>query len=145
VATLKKSIASLKRFRFEAELLRILRDNDNLIIDLNTDDQLFKFGIDSEGNKLQAYRSAAYAQLKAQLNPNHVTDLKLEGDFYKGMRVDASKFPVFMENDDPKAAALVQKYGEAILGLTDENMGELSAQILEEVIQSLRKKALGIP
>ena len=144
MATLKKSVNRIKQFNFELALLKILRENDNIIIDLNTDDQLFKFGIDSSGNKLAPYRSTEYERLKAQLNPNHVTDLKLEGDFYKGWKVDADKFPIYMTSTDAKTAELVGKYGEDIFGLTDKNMGALSDYIVDDIRETLRKKALGI-
>lgn len=143
MATLKKAISTIKAFNFELSLLKVVKDNDNVIIDLNTDDQLFKFGIDSAGQKLAPYRSSEYAQLKAQLNPNRVTDLKLEGDFYKGFRVDADKFPIYVTSIDDKAAKLVAKYGEDIFGLTQENKGEFSDQILQDVQQEIRQK-LGI-
>lgn len=143
MGSLKQQIQSLKRLKFESDILAVVRDNDNIVIDLNTDNQLFKYGIDSLGEKLKAYRSAEYARLKRVLNPNGVTDLKLEGDFYKGFRVDASRFPISITSVDEKAEMLAWKYGEDIYGLTQDSLKLLGEEILSD-IQSKLKSALGI-
>lgn len=114
----------------EQALLQIIRRHEPQLIDLNLS-QLFS-GEDAQGQSLQPYRSASYAIFKLSLNPAGVTDLKLTGDFYRGVFAAADRFPIVLNSNDPKAGMLAEKYGD-IFGLTERNKQEFREDIKPEV------------
>ena len=108
-----------------------LRDQIPILIEGTADDiiarnqsQLYTQSIDKDGDALGGYRSAQYEELKAQLNPilGGLVDLNLTGAFYRGFEIliEEDEFQVF--STDEKTEDLVNKYGAAIFGLTEENL-----------------------
>lgn len=98
------------------------------IIRLNTQEQLFKRGIDSEGKIIGRY-SINTQRINPEKRAGSPYTLKDTEEFYKSFRVTANKVMIeidanpFKENDN-----LFTKYGEEIVGLTDE-----SREILKEM------------
>lgn len=77
-------------------------------------------GFDRNGNRLQEYRSAVYAEVKHRMNPlpgEGNPDLKATGSFYRGLYAKVSGNTVEMVSTDSKDEDLEQKYGEEIKGL----------------------------
>lgn len=85
--------------------------------------QLWK-GTDSKNEQLQPYRSATYAAMKAQMNPNMVTDLKLTGSFWGAMYAQVRSGLLEFWSKNEKTASLTKKYGTDIFGLTPESKAE---------------------
>lgn len=96
----------------EKALLEIIENHSHILIDIVTG-QLLN-GQDGNGSFLRAYRSQNYAEMKLQLNPAGVTDLKLTGNFWDGFFAMTDKFPIVIDSKDEKRDELVEKYGEAI-------------------------------
>lgn len=126
------------RDNIEGEAYRILAEIQNIVIELNTNEQLFK-GIDSKGQKLKPkYSRVRYARAKNTVNPlpgYGTPDLKLTGDFYRDFYLKAEperKFSLF--SSDEKAPKLQEKYGEDIFGLTADNEHKIN---FEEVLPRL--------
>lgn len=106
----------------KSEILTIVRDNKEVVIDLNTEQQLFK-GLDALGGFINPpYRSPAYATFKLHLNPLGVVDLKYEGNFYRGFVLKADSFPVTITSTDSKTKEITKKYGDEIFGLDKKNL-----------------------
>lgn len=145
MSTLNQTVKKLKSFDVEKGLLIILKKESNFITDLNTD-QLGQDGIDSLGKSLGEYRPFTIDKKRNKSGlsgiTSHVT-LFDEGDFHRSFFVDASSFPVEIDARDPKRDELGDKYGEDIIGLTDESQSELNEVILPDV-QELYRKGLGI-
>jgi len=79
---------------------------------------------DSNDNIVGRYRSPAYAEYKAQLNPkagDYNVDLKLRGDFYSGFKLTVNGASYTITSLDWKTDKLKKKYGNYIFGLTPEN------------------------
>jgi hypothetical protein len=136
---LRDLVSKLKTFtpdKQEKDLLKIVKDHENDIVELNQS-QLFR-GHDAEGRSLGRYNSEEYAELKRQLNPRNVVDLKLSGSFYEGMFMKSrgEVFPITIDSKDEKRDKLVQgdAYGENIFGLTEESKTELNKVVLREPI-----------
>lgn len=95
---------------------------------------------DSNGKSLGKYKSKSYAAFKGRLT----IDLLLSGDFYKGFFVKARKFPIIFGSSDKKTKILTNKYGEAIFGLTKQNLGLFNKDILLPRVQDRIRKILHI-
>lgn len=118
-----------------------------LIIELNTNEQLFK-GIDSTGRTLESI-GGGYAPLtieikKSKGQPYDRVTLKDTGEFYEsfdvrpfkgGFRIEAD---AIKEDDD-----LTMEWGEDIIGLTEESKERLVIHYRNAIIQELKKKIRG--
>ena len=146
MATLAKQLKSLKNFDLERAMLQVVKDNDNIVLDLNTDSQLGEKGIDSKGNLLPGPYAPFTIDSKRGLSgfagvTDHVT-LFQEGDFHDGFFIHATSFPIEIDSSDSKTGQLKSEWGD-IFGLTDESQSELNAHILPDV-QDAYRKGLGI-
>jgi hypothetical protein len=134
----------LSKFDFEKELLRIVQENDNVAIDLNTDSQLFDKGIDSRGNLLPGPYAPFTIDIKGlKGQPTDRITLRDTGDFHDSFFMDAGSFPIKIDASDSKTSELKSDWGEDIFGLTDESLEEFRKHILPEIRDSI-KRATGI-
>lgn len=104
-------------------------------------DQMFH-GINAKGDSIGKYRSKAYANRKLALNPLGVVDLKLTGEFYKGMFIDPRTNSVVIDSADPKSDGLQKKYKE-VFGLSPayvpEYLKSFSPVATENIINQIHK------
>ena len=116
----------------------------DLIIDLNTEKQLFDKGIDSKGRPLKSI-GGDYSYLTKDIKSFHhqpfdrIT-LKDSGDFYRSFEVKAFAGNIHiiadtMKDDDN----LTTRWGSDILGLTDESKNKLIAFAKDFYIKELKK------
>lgn len=106
-------------------LNKVLKDIENIIIDLNQVSQLNDKGIGSDGRSLGEYSpyTVEYKKAKGQIW-SHVT-LEDTGEFYRGFYVRWSSDSFQIWSSDGKTPKLVMEWGDEIFGLTDENLNEL--------------------
>jgi hypothetical protein len=99
-----------------------------LIIELNTIEQLFKKSQRADGSLLPKYALSSYKESKGQLAPTDRINLRLTGDFYKsfdiipnatGFNIDANT-NLYQESGD-----FIEIYGPEILGLTEDSLQKL--------------------
>ncbi len=116
------------------------------ILDLIREDQLFKKGIDSDGDII-----GYYSEWTEMMNPDKVAGtpytLKDTGEFYESMIIYIYDNYIEIDADPIKTNAegerenLFFKYGENIIGLTDENMEkvakDLQVKYRDQIIQLL--------
>lgn len=112
-----------------------------LIIKLNTQEQLFKKGVDSKGVSLGVYAPFTIDKKQQDNLPfNHVT-LFQEGDFYKTWTVKMVNGNIVIEADGDKSDKnLMDVYGEDIVGLIKENLQKLIDEVkvkTPELVESL--------
>ena len=119
-----------------------LEQTKEVALDLIAEDQLFEKGIDGEGKKLKPYRSVAYAEFKATLNPKKVTDLRLTGDFLDGLFGKVIGDDIITDSTDEKAFLLDSKYGVNHLSTTKENAEKYAREDVLPILQDSTKKAL---
>lgn len=143
-------------------LFQIVFSDDSvqdLVLDLNVFDQLFKEGELSDGNLLPTYSTStamynqggsfnftssqgeSFSRKKTQNDPIFLLD---KGDFYKSFRVKVldDGFTIQADTIKEDGTDLSKKYGK-ILGLTDESKAKLVQKILPMVIQETRKAIIG--
>jgi hypothetical protein len=103
-------------------------------------------GKNSEGRRIGRYKNAAYARKKYQLSRlagYGNVDLRLTGDFYRGVTVDPRSNSVVIDSGDYKTEILTDKYGEEIFGLNQEYAGEYSVNYLSPVaVEKIKKQIL---
>lgn len=148
MSTLSQSIKILNRFDFEKSLLKVYDSTKikNIILDLNTDEQLGKKGILSTGALLPDYKPFTIASKQGKSGFGGITGhmtLFGEGPFHEGFTLDAKKFPLIIFSSDSKAGDLEIRFTENIYGLTKESIQELKEQSIDE-IQADNRKGIGV-
>ena len=128
----------------KALLFEVLNQNKikELIIKLNTQDQLFKRGIDSNGESLGEYTENTQKIKASKGQPFDRVTLKDTGEFYESWEVIISDISdIIINADDEKDdTALFEKYGEDVLGLTDESLELLVQAIEPDLVGLLQEK-----
>lgn len=113
------------------------------IINFVQDDQLRKQGIDADGDVI-----GYYSYFTSQLNPKkkfntHYT-LEDTGKFFKSMYIVVLNDSFVIEADGNKGDDnLFEKYGEEIIGLTDENIEKVAEKIKVRYENYIRKVLFG--
>ena len=117
---------------------KILNENKKIILDYVRIDQLFELGEDGEGRKLIPYTPFTRAvKISEGRDPNIVT-LFDQGDFYNSADltlINEDVLNIFFT--DPKTPDLLEKYGQSIDDLNDENEEKVNELIENELIQWL--------
>jgi len=138
---ISNKIKQLTQQRLEAEVLAIIQNNDQVAINMNTD-QLFS-GKDALDKDLPDYSERSVTVFGKSPGPYTLFDT---GDFYKGFVLRADKFPVVFDNTDRKTgkiADLLASKGhnpEDIYGLNKTNLTDFSrSYVLPEVRENVRK------
>jgi len=98
--------------------------------------QLYKLGEDIQKLRLAPYKSVYYAEYKFNLRGDgkELTDLFKTGAFQLGFYVYFQGEMYGIDSTDEKTSALIEKYGENIFGLTEENK-EVTYFILKPYLQ----------
>lgn len=129
----------------------------DLVLDLNRIEQLFKKGIDSTGDIIGQY-SATTEQLsrgqsysfgggsgtkrKVSGEPIFLLD---EGDFYRSFKVKvlADGFVIQADALKDDGTDLTESFGKDILGITNESRKEIVKEILPMVLEKTRETLRG--
>jgi hypothetical protein len=107
-------------------------------------DQLESKGIDEDGDII-----GLYSAMTERLNPEKIEGtpftLNDTGEFYDSMIITVLKDSIIIDADSIKVdesggkTDLFQKYGDGIIGLTDENKNKLADEILERYKKETKK------
>ena len=117
---------NLKRFNLQATLDSILREFESVIIDLNTENQLFERGIDANGEALpMPYAPFTVDYKQAVGQPTDRITLRDTGEFHSGFFVRYKNKEFSLWSSDGKTEELIDRWGEDIFGLTEESLNEL--------------------
>jgi hypothetical protein len=114
------------------------------ILDLVRQDQLFDQGIDEDGDII-----GVYSEWTELINPEKVAGdpytLNDTGDFYRSMHlivmkdsfvIDANPIKV---DDDGDVTDLFKKYGDGIVGLTNESKEKLAEEMEKRFIEEYKR------
>lgn len=118
---------------------------ERFILDLIRIKQLFEEGIDEKGEVIGTYSWVTQNIYdSSKVAGTHYT-LKDTGEFYKSMNIDVEK-DFFLIDADPmkedifgNKTNLFEKYGEGIIGLTDDNKQILAQEIRDRFIAEVRR------
>lgn len=116
----------------------------NKILDWIRQDQLFKQGIDEDGDII-----GTYSEFTEMINPSKVAGTPYTlfdtGEFYRSMIIYVFQTEIVIDADPIKNDSsgrtenLFNKYGDGIIGLTDENKTKLANELVERFNKEARK------
>ena len=124
----------IKEAGFDKFLAKTVSDNKGKILAL-VKNRLFQRGEDGDGKKISpgySRKTIAKKRNKRQ-RTSHVT-LRDTGEFYKSMFVEFINNNIIIDSNDDVTPLLEEKYGEAILKLTDYELDFVIDSILEPAI-----------
>lgn len=128
----------------------------DFILELNTgggiflrgiEGQLFSKGVDSQNKKLidigGDYSTSTKIEKRFKgLPTDHIT-LFDEGDFYRTFKIDVAKDSVTIEaNTIKEGQDLQNRWGDELVGLTDESREALINEIIPEIIEFIKRELL---
>lgn len=120
--------------------LEALEDSKEVAFDLNTEDQLFDRGVDSNDQSLGSYAPLSVTlRSEAGLPVDRIT-LKITGDFYDGWEADFSSFPIAFTSRDEKTSEILFQFTSDIFGLTKRNTEKLVDEEVTSRVQDISKK-----
>ena len=119
------------------------KEFQELVERLNLQEQLFKKGIDSEGNVIGFYSEATEA-INPEKKAGTPFTLRDSGQFYESYDIFVTENEIILdaERDFPDAGAgepqdIIAKFGIDIIGLTDENHNKTIDFIKDNLIEIL--------
>ena len=130
--TVVDMIENLSAFDLKREVQALFVQNEKHIITLNQAQMLKGKKRNNEG--IGEYLSDNYAAYKFSFISSEAgegnVDLKLSGDFYKGLEMKLSGENIDIKSSDFKSSKLESKYGSDIFGLTSKNWQIFSTEVL---------------
>lgn len=136
----------LRRFKddLNKHLEDIILSKEEEIINIVTQEQLFKEGINGKGIKIMDYRPYRPSTIKAKIRkgqPTNRVTLRDTGEFYKSMFLVFEPDGFYITSSDDKAKYLIKKYGEEIFRITDSNLTKLLREhIRKELVNRIKKE-----
>lgn len=134
-------LKSLESEMFEAVKM-VLQDNKEIILDMNSEEQLYEKGITRHGVEIASF--APYSPITVEIKrekgqPTNRVTLRDEGDFHYSFYIEFTETGFEIKASDWKAKNLVANYGESILGLTEENFRDLAVNyVAPEILKILK-------
>ena len=137
----EKLIKDLRKIDVEKIALQELEGKKEEAFDLNTDDQLFDRGVDSDDNTLGDYAPLTVVlRSEAGLPIDRITT-RVTGAFHDKWEGNFTKFPVPFTSSDSKTPDLIELFGTRIFGLTPKNVDVLLDDGLrDEIIDNIASK-----
>lgn len=106
---------------------KIVRDNDNILIDMNAQDQLYAKGVNRLGVRIDEYQPYRPLTIQVKIEKRQPYDrvtLKDTGEFYDSFYVETAEDRFYIKASDEKTNWLIKKYGAEIFGLTNNSLAE---------------------
>ena len=106
---------------------KIVRDNDNILIDMNAQDQLYAKGVNRLGVRIDEYQPYRPLTIKVKIEKRQPYDrvtLKDTGEFYDSFYVETAEDRFYIKASDEKTNWLIKKYGAEIFGFTNDSLAE---------------------
>ena len=148
ITDLRKRVADFNEALTSGRLIQdIIWKNEAYIVDMNAEEQLYEQGINRLGVDISDY--APYSPVTIEIKrlkgqPTNRVTLRDEGDFERSFFLEVGDKQFEIKASDFKTEDLVKKYGEQILGLTDENIATLIWQyIYPDLIGEAKKQIYG--
>lgn len=121
-------------------VLESVKANENEVIDLNTEEQLFQQGIGADGQPLTpTYRPLTISIKQSKGQPTDRVTLRDEGDFHRSFFISYGNDSFALGASDSKAQKLEKKYGKEIFGLTDQSLSDAIQIVKPDIFSKSRK------
>lgn len=137
----------LRKFKaiLSQELENTILDNESIIVEMITQQQLYEQGIEGRGIEISSYAPYAESTIRKKIKkrqPTNRVTLKDTGDFYKSLRIEFDDKGFYIVSNDFKSPYLLEKYGPTIFMLTDENLKTLIHKYIRPALAVKLKKYL---
>lgn len=137
----------LRKFKaiLSQELENTILDNESIIVEMITQQQLYEQGIEGRGIEISSYAPYAESTIRKKIKkrqPTNRVTLKDTGDFYKSLRIEFDDKGFYIVSNDFKSPYLLKKYGQTIFKLTDENLETLIHKYIRPALAVKLKKYL---
>lgn len=106
------------------QLEKTIKDFDFVLEDYIVNKQLFREGIDGDGNKLEGYKRTTIRLKLRKGDPVDRTTLKDENEFHPSIQIDAFFDRFEVSSDVSHAKYILKRYGRNVLKITSENFKE---------------------
>jgi hypothetical protein len=136
-------IERVKAFKANAGqiILEEAKEEEAVLVDLNQEGQLAQ-GYGSDGKAIKPFYTE-YTKLAKGLKgqPSEFVTLYDEGDFYAGFEVNNTKNGLEFGSTDEKTPDLLDKYGQRIFGLDNDNLQDFIDEYLRQrAVNRFRKE-----
>jgi hypothetical protein len=139
---LATALKSLPRV-LTATVGEVVRANGHVLEDANTA-QLGE-GLDADNRDITPEYAPLTVEIKqAKGQPSDRVTLRDEGDFYAGIVARVRGEAVELVGTDPKTQELQQKYGNNIIGLSDQAVDEFRDDYVRPELQAKTREVLGL-
>lgn len=141
-ASIRNLTYRLRKFKdiLEEELRKEIENNEEVIVQMIAENQLYEHGIEGRGISIMEYQLYTATTVKIKQRKGQPYDrvtLRDTGQFHKSLYVEFDENGFYVTSADRKAKDLTDKYGETIFRLTNQNL----TQLLRNYIRpSLTKK-----
>lgn len=140
--SLRNLIYRLRKFKdvLSEELRNEILRNEDVIVKMITEDQLYDLGIEGRGIEIMSYQPYSPRTIRKKIRKGQPTDrvtLKDTGEFYSSLHVEFDERGFYVTSTDDKAVYLLERYGRTIFRLSDENLSKL---LYEHIRPSLAEK-----
>lgn len=137
----------LRKFKaiLSQELENTILDNESIIVEMITQQQLYEQGIEGRGIEISSYAPYAESTIRKKIKkgqPTNRVTLKDTGDFYKSLRIEFDDKGFYITSNDFKSPYLLKKYGPTIFRLTDENLKTLIRKYIRPALTVKLKEYL---
>lgn len=119
---------------------QVIKDNEHIILDMNTEEQLYEKGIDSKGASLGEYSPVTIAIKRRKGQPTARVTLRDSQDFHRSFYIEYRADGFEIKASNSKTDELMDIYGDEIIGLTDENMKDLKDNYIKPELIKMRKR-----
>lgn len=110
------------------------------VVAMNAEQQ-FAAGIRADGTEIEPPYTAFTVRIKGfKGQPTDRVTLRDTGDFHGAFRLEFEPDQFTITSGDAKLAKLQAKYGETIMGLTDENIQKLIERIRDPLTERLKSE-----
>lgn len=147
-ATIRNLSYRLRKFRdiLDDELKQEIKRNEEVIIRMITENQLYERGVEGKGIPIMSYQPYTAATVRIKRYKGQPADrvtLRDTGEFYKSLHVEFDDKGFYVTSTDDKAPELLEKYGQTIFRLTNENFTDLVRNYIRpSLAEKLKKRIL---
>lgn len=125
--SIRNLVYRLRKFKdiIDQELKDEIMRNEEVIVKMIAEEQLYEYGIEGRGIEIASYRPYALRTIKKKQRkgqPYNRVTLRDTGEFHRSLKVVFDDNGFYVTSTDDKAQYLLEKYGKTIFRLTDENL-----------------------
>ena len=118
------------------ETFDIIKNHEKYVVELNSEEQLFKKGIDSKGSKLAPYAESTKKAKKRKGQPTDRTTTRDSKEFHELFDINFLGDAFDITSYADYTQFLTARYGDDIFGLTDESLTKLiEAYIIPDLLK----------